>query len=49
MMVQCGLLPQALDNTRQSHDGLEVSFPKDFSFVQEHDDKFGTQDEPCGR
>lgn len=49
MMVQCGLLPHALDNTKQSHDGLEVSLPKDFSFVQEHDDKFGTQDEPCGR
>lgn len=40
-MVQCGLLPHALDNTRQSHDGLEVSLPKDFSF--------GIQDELCGR
>lgn len=49
MMVQCGLLPHALDNTRQSHDGLEFSLPKDFSFVQEHDSTFGAQYEPLGR
>lgn len=49
MMVQCGLLLHALNNTRQSHDGLEFSLPKDFSFVQEHDSTFGAQYEPLGR